>query len=202
MPGSALLCEECLLLLELIEPEERCFYCFSPNISPKWKICSRCSHQSHYLSGFASAFDTIGPPHDLVRHLKNGKHYLAHGLAGFLALQWTRLNWPQPDLIVPVAGSFSRWIQRGYNPRALLAKELSTLLNTSFLHALRRCSYQTDTPRFKVRRGVELQDLTILLVDDVFASGETIDAAAQALLSSYPAKVYGLTVCKVIKSCI
>lgn len=108
-------------------------------------------------------------------------------------LQFIRLNWPAPDLIVPVAGSFFRWLKRGYHPSNLLAKEMGNYLQRPFSNVLKRDSYQTEKPKFSLKKGVDIRDKIVLLVDDWYDSGETIAQASAALHTGTPQKIYAIT---------
>ncbi|ADI37649.1 ComF family protein [Waddlia chondrophila] len=189
-----LLCPACLLLLELIEPSSRCRYCFtSEEVSPKWSICRNCRRQTQLVKGFCAAFDEIGPAFDLLRLFRSGKIDLSESLSGYMYLQFIRLNWPAPDLIVPIAGSFSRWLKRGYHPSNLLAKEMGNYLQRPFSNVLKRDSYQTEKPKFSLKKGVDIRDKIVLLVDDWYDSGETITQASVALHTGAPEKIYAIT---------
>jgi len=179
--------------MEVINPDERCLYCFSADISVKTQVCQSCFKKSQLIHRMAAAFDDQGPAFDLLREFKNGKYYLAKSLASSLVLQWYALDWPFPDCIVPVPSTFSRWFQRGCNPRALLAKELGKLLRCSVSYALKRTSYQTDAPQFRLRSSTALGDRTVLLVDDLYVTGRTLRSAAETLRGASPQRIYGLT---------
>lgn len=142
----------------------------------------------------AAVFDDQGPAFDLLRAFKNGKYYLAKSLASNLVVQWYQLQWPVPDVIVPVPSTLSRWAQRGCNPRALLAKDLGKILNCPVSNALKRTSYQLDAPKFRLRSNIFLGDKTILLVDDICRTGRTLQSAAEALHTAAPDHIYGITV--------
>lgn len=113
-------------------------------------------------------------------------------------LQFIRLNWPMPDLVVPVAGSFSRWLKRGYHPSNLLAKEMGNYLQRPFSNVLKRDSYQTEKPKFSLKKGADIGDKVVLLVDDWYDSGETIAKAAAALRAGAPEKIYAIAITRKI----
>lgn len=194
MQVSQLLCEACQELLEMVDHQLRCRYCFSSSQVKKWKVCSECLKQTQYLTAFGSVFDDSGPAFDLIRQLKTSRPYLSESLAAYLVIQWDQFNWPKPDIVVPVAGTMSRWFQRGYHPGTLLAKNFSSLIDCRFQNVLRRISYQTEAPHFHLRKSVDLRDKVVLLIDDCYHTGATIRAAAEALLEGAPLELYALTV--------
>ncbi|MGA8164795.1 MAG: phosphoribosyltransferase family protein [Waddliaceae bacterium] len=161
----------------------------------------------------AAVFDHAGPAATLVKKMEKGSQLdLAKGAAAFLALQLAGLGWPLPDVIVPVPISFVRWLQRGYNQRFLLAKSLGKLINRPVRRVLKRVSeeYRQEegpcrqrfllSPRsFRLTKRRDLQDQTLLLVDDVMTTGRTLRCCAETLLEGYPKRIYGLTLCRAMQ---
>lgn len=193
-PSQAVLCLSCASLLELISPLDQ------------------CSASLRYPSLFlrtAAAFDYEGPAATLVKHLKYAHQpYLAQGLGAYLFTQWHALAWPVPDALIPVPLSFSRWFERGYNQSALLAEELSQLLQVPVWHALQRIAggySQAALTReqrqnlgkvFRWKKSHAIEDKVLLVIDDVMTSGATLHQCAVALSEGCPAALYALTVCR------
>lgn len=208
-----LLCANCLDLLELIDPSERCPYCFSSSYCIENKVCGDCRKRHPIFNGLAASFDYVGPAATLIRKLKySDQVYLAKGCGAYLAAQFLRLDWPMPDVIVPVPIAFTHWLERGYNQSLLIAESLSTLLNCPVQDALWRKSgdysqaglslaqrRKLEGNNIYLRKNQKLQDKTILLIDDVMTSGSTMRKCAEALLSDCPMNIYGLAVCRAIK---
>jgi predicted amidophosphoribosyltransferase len=51
---------------------------------------------------------------------------------------------------------------------------------------------------FAVKRSDEVRDQIVLLVDDVFTTGATLNACSQALLQAGANTVYGFTIARVV----
>lgn len=207
---SHLLCGDCLGLLELIEPSERCPYCFS--YCYEQKVCSDCRKRHPIFNGLAASFDYVGPAETLVRRLKySDQPYLAKGCGAYLSAQFLRLEWPIPDVIVPVPIALTHWLERGYNQSLLIAETFSEILERPVQDALLRKSgdysqaglslaqrEKLEGNTISLRKNQNLQDKIILLVDDVMTSGNTMRKCAETLLSDCPSQIYGLTFCKAI----
>lgn len=208
-----LLCDPCVELLELINPAERCPQCFSANYCSNKRLCNECLQRAPILDGIAAAFDYVGPAASLVRKLKYANQpYLAKGCAAYLAAQFLQLNWPMPDVIVPVPISLTHLLERGYNQSMQLSLHLAEILQVPVQEALgrksgdysqagltRRQRCQLGGTCFKMKSGQHIQDKCVLLIDDVTTTGSTMRKCAEAMVEAYPAKIYGLTVCRALK---
>lgn len=209
----AIFCEDCLTLLQLIDPDERCPRCFSFDYCPEKKFCLSCFKRPSLLAGMSAAFDYLGPAATLVKRLKYfDQPHLAEGVAAYLAAQFLRLNWPMPDFIIPVPITFTHWLERGYNQSQLLAKNLSKLLSCPFQESLIRKSgdfsqaglsrsqrMRLNGSTFQLKKDLNFEDKCILLIDDVTTTGTTLEKCAEALIPANPSSIYGLTVCRAIK---
>ena len=204
-----LLCKQCIALLELIQPEERCPSCFHDLEGGHGRqACTSCKGKDHFCDYIACSFDYHSPARHLIHELKyRDRPYLAKGLSAFLFLQFVELKWPEPDYIVFIPQSFSKYLQRGYNQSELLAKEFANFVKKPVINLLYK---KTSTPSqmqlggaqrkalpssiFQLRNAPIIEDKVILLIDDVYTTGATIEAAAEQLQKGYPHRVYALTV--------
>lgn len=205
---AAILCESCLLLMELINPNTRCPLCFSESQND----CQECKNIPSLFIGMAAAFDYVGPPATLIKRLKYGDQpFLAKGCSGFLAAQFLQSDWPMPDVIIPVPISFTRKLARGYNQSLLLAQELSLILNVPLQASIKRKSgdysqaglsrqqrLALDGKNFCLKPNQNLKNKTILLVDDVMTTGSTLLRCAETLIEEQPGKMYALTFCRAL----
>ena len=113
------------------------------------------------------------------------------------------------DIIVPVPLHRSRYKERGYNQSTLLAKGLSSLIDQSVdeVTLVRRRATKTQTSLNPTERQQNVRDAfaclsdalsykTVLLIDDVFTTGATMNACGQALRQAGVASIYGLTLAR------
>lgn len=117
------------------------------------------------------------------------------------------------DVIIPVPLHRRREFERGYNQAGLLAEELSFLIELSFGRTIPvdcSCLERTaDTPRLKTLSGREraagitgafrvkgeaVKYKKVLLVDDIFTTGATLDECAKTLRQAGVAVIYFITV--------
>lgn len=138
--------------------------------------------------------------------------HLAKGAGAFLAMQFIQLQWPIPDLVIPVPMSFTHWFDRGYNQSELLARQFAQIIGVPCQNGLKRHSgdysqagltltqrKELNSERFCLRENQNLTDKTILLVDDVMTSGSTLRKCAEVLFEMYPQSIYALTFCRALK---
>ena len=122
----------------------------------------------------------------------------------------------EADIIVPVPLHWRRLWQRRYNQSALLANRLAKIsgvaCETRVLTRVRPTKSQGEMPSAKARRrnvrGAFRVDpdrrnivkgRTVLLLDDVFTTGSTLEACARALKRAGATKVLVLTIARVVR---
>lgn len=207
------LCQNCLQLLELIDPTERCPFCFSVDFDPEHRVCANCFKRPPFLNGIAAAFDYIGPAATLIKKMKYGDlPYLSKGCGAYLAVQLLQLNWLEPDVIIPMPITLSHLMERGFNQSLLLANELGKLINCPVEESLVRDSGEysqaglsrkqrltLDGAAFYLKPGTSYADKNILIVDDVMTTGSSLRRCAEAITETNPRSIYGLTFCRAIK---
>lgn len=117
------------------------------------------------------------------------------------------------DLIIPVPLHYARLFKRKYNQSAVLADGLSALCKLSVDYtSLRKikhttpqiqCSGKQRTQNvknaFQVVSSHNIKGKRILLIDDVFTTGSTLNECAKALLTSGAKSVDALTIARVCK---
>ncbi|MCL1881917.1 MAG: ComF family protein [Oscillospiraceae bacterium] len=111
------------------------------------------------------------------------------------------------DLITCIPTTKARLRERGYNPPALIAKEMSAIYGIPFEPNLLQKTRHTEIQK-SLSRVERLQNLEgafcrtiginspkrVLLIDDVCTTGATLDEAAKVLLVSGAEKVYAAVV--------
>lgn len=208
-----ILCNDCLQLIEVINPKERCSLCFSSDGHPLLRLCQTCYQSPRLLDGIAAAFDFLGPAATLIKKLKYANMpYLAEGMAAYLAAQYCALDWPMPDAIIPVPMSFTHYLDRGYNQSALLAQNFARFIQSPVHDILKRRSggfsqaglnrsqrLQLDSEEFSCKKCSFLENKVVLLIDDVMTTGATLKRCAEALQASYPKKIYALVFCRAVR---
>jgi len=157
------------------------------------------------LKSFAATGIHEGKLQDAVHALKySGTHELAAPLGERLVLALTTLGW-QIDVILPVPLHSTRQRERGANQAELLSNHVALRLNLPYSHdTLTR--WRDTPPQVGLNREQRLENVrdafranrqlsgAVLLIDDVFTTGATLRACAQAAREAGATAVYGLTV--------
>jgi competence protein ComFC len=190
-------CPACLQSLRPISPP-RCEICSHPfdGLIDGPFVCPNCRGRSFHFVCAIAVMPSRGPVRDLVHRLKyHGASWAARPLAelALTGFDDPRLPGP-PDALVPVPLHPLRRRERGYNQAALLARELAARTRLPVLDILRRVrptTTQTHFNRrlrmrnlrgaFRLRRGADVRDRCLLLVDDVLTTGSTMDECARVL---------------------
>lgn len=109
------------------------------------------------------------------------------------------------DILIPIPLSKARMARRGYNQSALLARELGAYWNRRVvddgLLRVRHTVSQTELePSARVANmvgvfsaGKGFRDSRVVLVDDVFTTGATLQSAASALIQAGVPVVWAVT---------
>ncbi len=129
-------------------------------------------------------------------------------------LQATYEKWGinPPGVVIPVPLHLKRLKERGFNQSALLAKELARRLDlkVSYEILVRKKWTEPQTrlnraQRLKNVRGAfdapgreSIRNISILLIDDVFTTGETLSECARTLKKKGSAEVHALTVTRAL----
>jgi ComF family protein len=173
--------------------------------------CARCrTHPPAFTTARALGPYVGGFPGNVlsrtVQHLKyHGERGLAGPLADLLAEHYPHAG---DVLVVPVPLHRSRLRARGYNQALLLARGLARRRHLAVAprmlervrataeHATLGATARRANVRgaFRVRPGCTLTHGTVVLVDDVFTTGATADACAQALRAAGAGAVHVYTV--------
>ena len=118
------------------------------------------------------------------------------------------------DLLIPVPLHLKRLRERGFNQALLLVKELSRRTRIPYSKRLLQKRIPT-TPQvnlsggerekrvrgsFHVQRDEEIKGKSILLVDDVYTTGATVNECSKVLLMAEAERVDVLTLAHAIKS--
>lgn len=187
-----------------------CDRCGKPLRSAQGDRCHDCRARTVPFACSLAPAVYDGMWRDLIQQLKfYGRRELARPLGAAMAqvAERARLG-GRAHALVPVPLHPKRLERRGYNQALALAMEVSEETGIPVLEALIRAkaaqhggaqSLRTARERRRSLRGAftvwqpdAVRGLTLVVVDDVYTTGATMDEAARALLRAGAGKVLGL----------
>lgn len=210
---GAYLCRDCASLVEIFE-DQYCPFCRIPKIVPDGRTCARC-RKDKKLNGL---FCATSYENKLVRKMLQLLKYkpyakcLAGPLASFIITHFKLVN--KRDfgeyLWIAVPLHKSRLKERGFNQSEELSKELVRVLGgellTDALIKVRPTKAQVDLSRkerekniigaIKCVRPESIKNKKILLVDDVFTTGATVEECSKTLKEAGAKEVWAVLVAR------
>jgi len=202
-------CDECLADIVWINPPV-CSYCGMPVDA---RNCLECAEVDFSFDSARSAAVYDGALKDAIHQFKYSGHKVLGPILAELVVRYLRGK-PERlrlvDCVIPVPIHPSRLRQRGFNQSEILADEIGRAFSLPVLKGnltrIRPTRPQIDLPRDKRRENVAdafyvetkngVAGRNILLVDDVFTTGCTSDAAARTLKDAGAKAVHVLTLAR------
>jgi len=215
--GKQGFCSNCLSQIRWIEPPF-CSICGIPFISREVEThpCGACvTHRKYFTIARAlGAFE--GALQEAIHRWKyEGKTYLTPFFADWMAEGLNR-HWEPGslNLLIPVPLHTRRLRERGFNQALLLVRELSRRTGIPYRKSILQKKKSTipqvnlsGVEREKELRGTfqvigkeELSGLSVLLIDDVYTTGATVNECSKVLLRGGAKKVDVLTLAHVLRS--
>lgn len=174
--------------------------------------CSNCVDRKFHFTASVSCYRARGMVRDLIHRFKYDRHYyLRHQLAIWAAeaLEDERLQSPGFDALIPVPLHPTRQREREFNQAEAIAELLGERFQKQVINALQRIRYtdsQTMHDRaermenlrgaFRVRHPDAVLNRHLVLVDDVFTTGSTVEECARVLMEAGAASVRALVVAR------
>ena len=201
-------CEDCRKKVVCIG-EPSCKKCGKPLEDQRREYCTDCMRKKHYFSQGKAVFVYQG---EIRQSMYRFKYSNKREYADFYAKEAVRIygDWirrKQIEAIVPVP--MYRWKEkgRGYNQAAVFAQTLGEKMNLPVEKRMVK-RIRNTTPQKElndVERKINLKKAfqlvpnivkyrKILIVDDIYTTGSTIDAVAEVLLQAGVDEIYFLCI--------
>lgn len=199
-------CSKCLPKIVYIK-EPCCMKCGKQLARQEQEYCRDCSRNKHFFIKGTALYDQGSMAEPVFRYkYGNRPEYARFYGRDLYEKKRGFLEQVKPDALVPVPIHWSRMRRRGYNQAQLIARELSKYSGIPVREKLiRRCvktaplkdlgplERQNNLKKaFKIcQNDVKLK--TIVIIDDIYTTGSTIDAMAKAFYQSGVESVYFMT---------
>lgn len=204
------ICTECRERLESLRIREpRCMQCGKQIRSEEKEYCYDCLHTHHYYEQGLSLWNHKAPVNQSIYQFKyhNQRRYgelYGQELVKHFYKEISRWN---PDMIMPVPLHRARRRKRGYNQAQILAetigKRMHIPVDSKSLIRRKNTNPQKklghDARKKNLKNAFALKETfrpvkSVLLVDDIYTTGNTLDAAARILKQKGVKNVYFLTI--------
>lgn len=206
-------CDRCRPRLEPLR-DPRCGRCGAPSTAVSGR-CAECRGRTFGFEGAWSAFAYEGAGRQLVAALKpRGATAVARFMAAEIAARCP------PSLvreagIVPVPAHGARRRRHGFNPAATIAAALAARLHQPLLDPLVRTG--AAVPQVGLERAARLANAhgsvrlrrrarrakappdRVVLVDDVYTTGATLDACSRALTEAGVGQIVAVTFARAVR---
>ncbi len=199
-------CTDCLHSVSSITSPLNCQICDGMLMD---KTCPFCSQREIYIDKNISLFEYSGSIKIMLQNLKfNHMKLLYKPICSRIGKELDRIT-IKPDIITYVPMNRRKKWKRGYNQAELFAKEIGKMMNiplVSLLKEAKTSKKQSDLQytdrflhvidRYSVKQSKDCKNKKILLVDDIFTTGATINECARLLKKNGAAYVFSLTVAR------
>ncbi|WP_139249842.1 ComF family protein [Lutispora thermophila] len=168
--------------------------------------CPDCLERNYSFHSAYSCFYYVGAGRELIHKLKyEGNLEIGYILARYMAYE-AKVNNLRTDIIVPVPIHESKLQRRGFNQVKIIGANLSKMLAIPMWDCLiRKRDTKDQSTLDKIGRKLNMIDafslnmlynvnnMRILLIDDIYTTGSTVDECSKVLLASGAEQIYVLT---------
>ncbi len=182
-------CKKCLADMVLIPKYQR------------WQFCLSEPYKGDRYPGLPLyiCFVYKGKVTDLIHRVKFGQKAELARMMGYLTGNSLKADGVFVDAVIPIPLSYGRLMERGFNQAEEMGIEISRILNVPVLTGVisrpketkRQAELTDDSQRarnisgaFSFNPNYSVYGMTILLVDDVATTGNTLHEASSVLLEN------------------
>ena len=199
------LCSACILL-NLPRTEPRCRLCDSADVGTQVVAkCQKCLTNRRYFDRVWGVFDYSSPVGEAVKNGKSeGRPEHLRTVARIVAEHMPEaLKLDPPDVVIPVPLHWRRRLKRGFSAPSSIAHHIARKLKrpvwqgaiTRIIDTPKQTGLDEPARRRNVKgafRARAIGGLDILVVDDVFTTGSTMNEIAKVLKQGDALRVRGL----------
>lgn len=179
------------------------------------EVCARCMVDPPIFDGARSALQYEEESSAPILSFKHGGRTRHLERFAQQMVRAGRTFWPKADVLVPVPLHFLRLRKRKFNQAALLARAMSEKTGlpcrADYLWRHKPTTsqgLQTAKGRFRNVQGAfsvpedikpEIKGKNIVIIDDVYTTGATLEACTRTLRRAGANKIYAVTLARVVR---
>ncbi|QFJ54001.1 ComF family protein [Pseudobutyrivibrio xylanivorans] len=202
-------CQSCQKKIRLVG-KDYCLKCGAPVNNPQAEFCTSCKNASHVYTQNKAVFRYSGDMKNAMYRFKYsnkrcyGKVFAKYAVKSYG--KWLQQN--NIEAIIPVPMYQKKERKRGYNQAEIFAKALSDVSGIPVNSKIVRRNGDTVAMKqlnsLKRKKNLlkafslaknDVQFKKVLIVDDIYTTGTTMDEVAKILRSGGVQEVYGMCVC-------
>ncbi len=208
------ICDQCIKIFEK-PPKEGCVQCGKET---KYQYCNVCSNllkgklykdNKFYFKKNYSIFVYNEAAREPLLNLKYRKELeLLEGFEKIIRLRLEEIDLPNIDIIIPVPMYHKKERKRGFNQAKLFSEIVSNIIKIEYNDKILirnknttvqsnkniKDRYENLENCFSVVNNDVIDNKTILLIDDIYTSGSTINTCAKELIQNGCKEVFSLTI--------
>jgi ComF family protein len=209
-----MICPSCKEGLPYIK-EPRCKKCSKPIEQEEKEYCSDCERKNyHFDKGYALWVYNDDMRRSIADFKYHGKkEYAKFYINEIIRLYGKNIEKLSPDVIAPIPIHPSKYLKRGYNQADILARGIGKEMGIPVLSQLLLRNKKT-LPQKKLSDKERLSNLLeafqfnenavkyyhkeitrVLLVDDIYTTGSTVEACTNVLRSQGVYEIYYIVLC-------
>lgn len=204
-PYGEKICRKCRPLLKRIG-EPKCKKCGKPLENETAEYCYDCGRKTyHYESGAAVFLYDTRMKGSIVRYKYPPfrREYAEYYVEEMIQASRMQMRRWKPDALIPVPIHKSRLVFRGFNQAELLArglsKEFQIPVRTDLVYRTKKTIPQKELNEKERKNNLKtafhvkpnaIECKTVVLVDDIYTTGSTIETLAKALKAAGVNRVY------------
>ena len=201
------ICPVCLKTLPFINGN-KCIRCSMPLSEGYDKVCFNCKAHNYSFTEVKSVFAYEGNIRNVIYKYKYEKaKYLGKYLSKFLVPVYAQTDW-QIDFVIAVPLHKNREKNRGYNQSKIMAETFCEITKLPELNIIKRIvdtpsqtllSHEERTKNLKDAFEIDkdkknlIKDKNVLVIDDVYTTGATMQEITKLLQKNGAKNIYGLT---------
>ena len=172
-------------------------------------VCNDCSGEKFYFHRNFNVFNYVDDMQKNILRFKKGRKYLGYYFSEIMREYLEKLP-IHFDYIIPMPIHENRLKERSFNQSDVLVEKLKDkyVVDSSVLKRIKDTPHQTGLNKsnrksnldkaFEVIDKDKVKDKIILVVDDIYTTGSTLNECAKTLVKSGAKGVYGLCLARAV----